>query len=379
MKKIYYLLALVAVTFTACQKQPVVPLYPAVASQQTLNVTLAPSDYALLPSSAYPSKTLSFDNSNDASNYIPTILNAKYSSKVAADGSTATVTYTQSPLYFKPAADSLYSDVAYTLTPADYLLLPNNKYADFSLSQVLAWLPYKYTSPVANQLVLLTFTPYPATLTPPYSYLYYNGAWKMIYTITPAQYAAVGLGKYNQFTSANDATLASTLSALVKTDLTVQDTIKAGDIEFISFNYYGSDKVTYQRVIPLQYDGSNYVAPKTYSASLSFIKKNGTWSYVQPLPVIDYKLTTADDALIAASNFGTASLRSNLSSYGDFETSWATADLQGAFILCLTKDITSPVENTVYKVHYPLYSGGADVDTTLSFTWNGTAFVPYNP
>ncbi|HEY9003523.1 MAG TPA: hypothetical protein VIM89_19355 [Mucilaginibacter sp.] len=374
MKKAFYLLAMVAVTFAACQKQPIVPTFTAPVTPSTLTVTLAPADYALLPSTNYASKSLSFDNVNDASTSIPTILAAKY--PLAGDASTAAVTYTQSALYFKPAADSLYADVAYTLTPADYLLLPGNTYTDFSIAQVLKWLPYKYPTPVANQLALLTFTPYPATLTPPYSFLYLNNAWKQIYTITPAEYAAVGLGKYNQFTSSNDAQLPSMLSALLKTDLTVQDTVKAGDIEYISFDYYGSDGKAYQRVMPLQYDGNNYVAPKTsLAAPISFVKKSGTWTYVPPLPVINYTLTAADITLIANSNIGTAALRSNLGSYGDFETSWAKSDLQAAFILCLNKDITTPQTNTNYDVHYKLYSGGADVDTILVFQWDGTKWV----
>ncbi len=370
MKKIYYLLAFSVLALSACQKEPALHSYLP-TERKDLTITLQASDYAHV--TGYPSSTKTIDDDADAQKYIPMILNAEYST--IDDGSTAAVTYQKSALYFKPAADSLYSDVYYSLTSADYLLLPNNKYTDFSLSQALAWLPYKYTSPVNNQLVLLNFTPYPATLTPPYSYLYYNGAWKMIYTITPAEYAVVGLGKYNQFTSSNDATLTQTLGALVKTDINVQDTVKKGDIVFVSFNYYGSDKNTYQRVQPLEYDGNNYVAPQQSTGTVNFIKKGGTWTFVQPLPVVNYTLTSADDATIAASNFGTASLRSNLSSYGDFETSWAKADLQGAFILCLTKDITSPVTNTIYRVHYPLYSGGSDVDSTLDFMWNGTAWV----
>lgn len=378
MKKAFYLLALVAITFTACQKQPVVPTFtkPIVIPTIDTSITLSASDYALLPSSAYPSKTLSFDNATDAANYIPTILNVKFPSKLAANNSTAKITYTQSALYFKPAADSVYSHVAYTLTPADYLLLPGNKYTDFTLAQVLAWLPYKYPSPTANQLVLLTFTPYPATLTPPYSYLYLNGAWKQIYTITPAQYTVYGLGKYNQFTSANDATLPAMLGALLKTDLNVQDTVKSGDIEYISFNYYGSDKGTYQRVIPLEYDGNNYVAPKTsVAAPLNFIEKGGTWQFVTPLPTISYTLTPADTKLIAASTVAPAAQLTNLSSYGDFESAWTTAQLDAAMILVLNADFTTPQINTNYKVTYSAYSGGADVPTSLLFQWSGTAWV----
>ncbi len=164
-----------------------------------LTITLQPTDYKLLPSNDYPSSTLTIDDDADAQKYIPIILNQSYAN--LGNGSTANVTYAKSALYFKPAADSLYSDVAYTLTSSDYLLLPGNTYTDFSISQVLQWLPYKYPSPVNNELKLLTFTVYPATTVPapPYSFMYTNGAWKEIYTITPAEYASVGLGKYDQF------------------------------------------------------------------------------------------------------------------------------------------------------------------------------------
>lgn len=371
MKKIYYLLAFVALAFTACQKQPVIT--PGAPSEvKPLTLTLQPTDYQQLPSADYPHSTLTIDDDADAENYIPIILNAEYSR--LGDGSTAAVTYTKSALYFK-LKDSVLTDVAYTLTNADYLLLPGNKYADFSIAQALAWLPYKYPTPVNNQLVLLNFTVYPATTVPPppYSFLYLNGAWKQIYTIQPAQYTSIGLGKYDQFTSANDAKQVSYLSALLKADITIQDTVQKGDVVYVSFGYYNSGD--FQRVLPLVYDGNNYIAPSVTSGTLNFIKKSGSWIFVQPLPVVNYTLTAADITLISNSTFGTSALRSNLASYGDFETSWAKADLQGAFIACLTVDITAPQTNTIYKVHYKLYSGGADVDTTLSFEWDGSKWV----
>lgn len=371
MKKIYYLLAFGILAFSACQKEPALHSYMP-TEKKDLTITLQASDYAHV--TGYPKTALTIDDDADAQKYIPMILNAEYST--IDDGSTAAVTYTTSALYFKPAADSLYSDVYYTLTPSDYLLLPNNKYTDFSLAQAQAWLPYKYTSPVNNQLVLLNFTPYPATLTPPYSFIYFNSAWRLAYTVTPAQYASVGLGKYNEFTTSNtEASLVSTFNFFLKNDVTIMDTIKKGDYEFVSFNYYVSSSQDYQRVKPLQYNGTDFVAPFTGSSTVNFIKKNGSWEFVQPLPVVNYTLTKADDATIAASNFGTSALRSNLSSYGDFETSWAKADLQGAFILCLSTDITNPQTNTIYRVHYPLYSGGSDIDSTLDFMWDGTKWV----
>ncbi len=95
MKKIYYLLALIVLAFTACQKQPLVPL-PPLTKTATLTFTLAPADYALLPSADYPHSSLNFNSTTDADMYIPLILAAKESAQLN-NGSTATVTYTIAP------------------------------------------------------------------------------------------------------------------------------------------------------------------------------------------------------------------------------------------------------------------------------------------
>lgn len=196
----------------------------------------------------------------------------------------------------------------------------------------------------------------------------------MAYTITPAEYASVGLGKYSQFSSANDAQLTSILSALVKTDITVQDTIKAGDIEFISYNYYGSDGKTYQKVTPLEYDGNNYIAPASSTGGpLNFIKKAGKWEFVQPLPIIAYTLTTADNTLIVNGAAGSATAKSNLGQYGDFSSSWTLSDLNAAMIEVLTADFTTPETNTIYAVTFNNYNAVAP--DPLKFIWDGTKWV----
>src|SRR5262249_49846414 len=154
MKKIYYLLVLAAFAFTACQKEPA--LHSVMPSEvKDLTITLQATDYQLLPTSDYPHSTLTIDDDADAQQYIPIILNSEYSN--LDNNSTAAVTYAKSALYFKPNSDSLYSDVAYTLTNADYTLLPGNTYTDFSVTQLKSWIPYKYTAPTNNQLILLTW------------------------------------------------------------------------------------------------------------------------------------------------------------------------------------------------------------------------------
>jgi hypothetical protein len=376
MKKITYLLAFVTLAFTACQKEPALhSVMP--TEKKALTLTLQASDYAELPSSNYAHSALSFKNSADAQSGIATILNNEYGN--LDNGSTATVTYTQSAASFA-VADSVIADDSYTLTNSDYTLLPGNKYNDFSVAQLLQWLPYKFPSPANNSLKLITWNIYPSSTSPvmPYSFLYTDGAWREIYTIQPSQYAAVGLGKYDEFTSSNAATLPQTLGALVNADVSITDTVKKGDIVYVSYNYYESSSADYQRVQPLVYTGSGFAAPTSTSVTINFIKSNGTWSYVQPLPVISHTLTTADIAIITSSTTtgASSSLLSNLSSYGDFESSWTPAELDAAFILVLQADYTAPATNTNYEVIFKSYQGGSDVNTTYTFQWSGTAWVP---
>ncbi|WP_259071824.1 hypothetical protein HDF24_09730 [Mucilaginibacter sp. X4EP1] len=364
MKKIYYLLLLLPLAFTACQKQP--NLIPA-SYTKAMTLTLQASDYQLLPKTDYPYNTLTFDNVADANTYIPIILNAR--DPQLGNGSTAKVTYTVSSPYLK-VADSVYADVAYTLTKADYLLLPGNKYSDFSIAQVLSWLPYKYPTPVANQLAVLTFSYYNvSTTTATFSFLYLNGAWQQIYQVTAAQYTSLGLGGYDQFTASNNANLAGLLNALLKADPLVSASAKYGQVEYVSFNYYGGG--TFQRVVPLVFDGNNWVGTATTTNTLAFLKSGGTWI---PDPTVYYTLSSADLQLIAASTFGTTAQRTDVGKYGDF-SAWAAADLDNAIILALTKDFPTPKVNVNYNVTYLNYTGGADVPTVVTFQYNGTAWV----
>jgi len=370
MKKIYYLLALLPLAFSACQKQPVVPLAAPLTKTADLTLTLAPADYQLLPSSAYPSTTLSFNSTTDADTYIPMILAAKESPRLN-DKSTATVTYTLAAPSLK-VADSLYSDVIYTVTSADYFAVTGNHYGDFSANDVLNFLTYKYPSPVANQLAVITYVLYTGTdNTVTNSFLYLNGSWIKIYQVTPAQYTLVGEGKYDQFTAADVSKLPGYFNFFLKNDITIADTAKAGDVDYVSYSYYASGN--YQKVLALTYDGSNWGIMST-QATGSFLKTNGAWAAVLPVPTITHTITSADVTLIANSTVGTSGERSNLGKYGDF-SNWPTADLDAAFILVLTTDYPNPVAGDNYNVVYLNYTGGADVPTTLTFQWSGTAWV----
>jgi len=371
MKKIFYLSAFIAFAFTACQKEPA--LHSVTPQVSVLNLTLQQSDYQLLPKSDYPYSTYTIDDVADAKKYIPIILNTR--DPQLSNGTPANVTYTVSSPYFK-LADSTYSDVAYTLTDADYTLLPGNTYTDFSTSQILSWLPYKYPAPVNNQLAVLTYTYYQSGATPSAgipmtsSFLYLNGQWQEIYTLSAAQYTALGRGSYGEIIAADNANLPGYFNTLLKADPTIMDTVKRGDVEYVSFKYYAKP-VTAQRVVPLVFDGTNFVNTPTVTNTLPFVKSNGTWI---PDPTVYYTLTSVDTKLISNSSFGTAAQRTDLGKYGDF-SGWSAADLQSAITLVLTTDFPNPTPNVNYNVTYLNYTGGTDVPTVFTLQWNGTAWV----
>ena len=370
MKKIYYLLVLAVMSFTACQKQPYITPTTPLTKAAAFTFTLAPADYQLLPKTSYPYTSFSFNSTTDADNFIPMILAAK-ESPFLNDGSTATVGYTLAPANLK-VADSLYADVFYKVTSADYTAT-GSKYGDYEPSDVLGFLAYKYPNAVANQLAVISFTLYSGGVDQPAvnSYLFLGGAWIQIYQISPAQYTQAGEGKYDQFTAADLSKMPGEFNFFLKNDFSIADTAKAGDVEYVSYSYYASGD--YQKVFALTYDGSNWGAVNT-QATGSFLKKSGTWSAVLPVPTITHTLTSADITLITNSTAGTSAERTNLGKYGDF-SNWSASDLDAAFIVVLTADYPTPATGDNYNVVYLNYTGGADVPTTITFVWSGTAWA----
>jgi len=369
MKKILYLSALLALAFTACQKQP--NLVPSSYVKKGMALTLQPADYQLLSSKIYAYSTFSFLNIPDANTYIPMILNAR--DPQLGDGSTAAVTFNLTPSI--APADSVYSDITYTVTSADYFAVTGNHYGDFSASDVLNFLAYKYPNPVPNQLAIITYVLYTGSdNTVTNSFLYINGGWIKIYQVTPAQYASVGDGKYDQFSSSDIGKTPGYFNFFLKNDITIADTVKANDIAYVSYSYYGGGN--YQRVLALTYDGTNWTTAGG-TATRAYVKSSGSWI---PDPTVYYTLKTADTKLIGNPNgtnnqsIGTSAERANLYQYGDF-SGWAVADLDNAIILVLTTDFPSPKVNVNYVVTYLNYTGGTDVPTQLIFYYNGTAWV----
>lgn len=377
MKKISNILVLAALAFSACQKQPVIPnTMP--EHKAKLTQTLVAADYKNLDTTTYGGKNGVFKSDDDAKQNIPTILSIEYPR--VDDGSTADITFNVGTPVIK-VTDSVYSSVAYTLTNADYLLLPGNKYTDFSATQIIAWLPYwqKTATPKENQLAVLTFNYYAGSVSvQTFAYLYLNGAWQQIYLLSPAQYLSIGRSSHNELVATDKDNVNTYINALLKADLSVSATAKVGDVLYVSYNYY--DGTDYQKVTAFAFDGSNWVAGAT-PRTLSFERAGGKWVVSS---TVSYTLVKDDYTYIGTqTTAGTQAARDNVAKYPDFNISnssdatyWSPDDLDAAMIALLTSKFKSTaLPNQKFVVTYTVYSYGKTSNTSKTYVYDGTKFA----
>lgn len=393
MKKIYnYVLAVAAIVtvFTACRpldkvNEQIGPAPKAVVpTPTTASLTLGASEYGLLPSTNEAQTNQFFRTDNDAANSIPAILASKYPTVI--DKSTVTVTYAMTPTipgYFR-AADSVYTHVAYTLTTADYVLA-GKTYSNFSAAQILQWLAAKYPvgTAVANQLAVLTFAYYEngTANTVQQSFIFQNGAWKKIYTISAAQYQSIGKGgTNNDLASADMANAEGYFNTLLQQDPAVASTAKYGDIQLVSYKYYGGSTAnTFQRVYTLVYDGKNWVGTNKTN-TVTFVKTNGTWA-VQTDTSTRYTLTAGDYTTIGnIANVASADAIANLKSHGNFSLNgtarWTDAQIAAGVAAILKANYPAPTEGQVFNATVATYGGYTTM--VFQFIYTGGNFV-YQP
>ncbi|MEO8886122.1 MAG: hypothetical protein ABI367_08675 [Mucilaginibacter sp.] len=400
MKKLYYLLAFVvaAATFTACNpldktyKQlgdlptPQAPPAPVVNIGA---VTLTAADYATLPSADYAKTLFGYKTSADAAASIPAILAVKYPNATYNDKSSALVTYG----VFNPnvvPADTTFANVNYTvINPTDYVAaqaVTGTTFKDYSDAQVLLFLNYKYPTPVANQLSVLTYLYFLSGVTPSSgvlttdSFLYLNGVWTKIYTVSAAQYAAAGHGNFNQFVNGDgQAAVNGYLASFLKNDAKVAATAKFGDVKYVSYNYYNSTaKITSQRVQTLTYDGTNWIYAPIASTPLQFLKTNGVWVADN---TVNYTLTTADMKGIgtAQPNVASTAATGNLAQYGNYNiqsgaTAWTDDQIAASIAVFLKGKFTTAVLNQKFVITYSAYNG-SNITAKKTFNFDGTNFV----
>lgn len=375
MKKYIYLIAsFAALTFTACD--PMEEVYDELdeinndAYTPEVTVELATKDYELLKNKAgVPANVYTdyfFASEAEAAEIIPQILNLKYPQ--FDNGASVEVTYNQKVYSFDNNVVS--STTEYTVTADDYDAV-GMRFDNFTAAgDLIKFLNYKYPAAAEDQLVILTFDYYTGvTETRKDAFVFKNGAWIDAYYVSPADYAAVDRGQYDNFTSADDEMLAAYFDKFLRDNIVGA---KTGDIQYVYYVYYSGS--TQKKIYTMMFDGakwvgvtSNVIAAKT----IQFAKANDTW---KPDLTIRYTLTSADYITISTiETVGTADNRSNLAKYGNFyqgsttSTSyWSPAQVIEALGALLKQKYPQAEEGQKFQVTYTVYNSGAkDLTTTL--------------
>jgi hypothetical protein len=392
MKKIYHLLACIAVAISVTGCNPLDKTYkelgdlpkPA-ASAVAGSVTLSAADYGVLPKGHAAKTSLYFKSIDTAKVDIPLILASKY--PTYGDKSSFNVTYAITPTTIK-LADSLNATTTLTLqlTPTSDYVYPayngnaGNTFPDFSATAAINYLNYKYQVPLPeNSLRVMTYlyfesgkTASAGTLTTD-AFLFQNGLWTKIYRVSNAQYASTGNGLNNWFVAADATNLPSYFNTFLKADPTVMLTAKAGDVKYVNYRY----TTTYQRVLALTYDGSNWITTSTPS-TLIFAKTNGVWVADN---TVTYQLTAADHVTISGLTFGSDLARANLASFKSVDlrststTKWLPEEIANAVAaLAKIKFGATAEQNQIFNLSYYGYTGTyAYVVVKLKYV--GTDFV----
>ncbi|WP_214070840.1 hypothetical protein [Mucilaginibacter sp. dw_454] len=420
MKKIFnYVMAFAAAAtvFSACKPMdktyselgPIPPPTVKTVTPPTIaSITLGATDYSKLSPAIGASTQDFFAGTAAAFANIPTILTAEF--PAAVTGSQITVTYATSPVVpTLKLADSLNADVAHTLqtTPTNDYVFPAvagtsitaNNFSDFTATAVLNYLAYTYKTyqtPLQNNSIrVLTYVYFESGATPSsgttvtnaFLFTTANG-WQKIYCVSPAQYASVNRGTNNWFLAsdvASSTTLPSYFNAFLKADASVMASIHVGDVINVSYKYL----TTYQRVMPMAYDGTNFVVSNTTATNL-FTLSNGIWTG-QLDNTVNYTLAAGDYAKIgdnAATDPGVlagATAIKNMVSNTDFTLNsatatsrWSDTQIANSLIFILKTNYTAPSANQKFLVTFKAYSQYTTETYTFIYDATKTAFV-YQP
>jgi len=388
MKKIYYLLALVIVAFASCK--PLNKTYQDIDSAPLSDVklTLSTSEYKSLPSTNYAFNSFNFKTINDANLSIPNILAIKY--PVIADLKSATVSFALDPTTSSIASPdvTLARNAIVLVTPADHNfpatttngnLIPGNTLAYFTSDVAINYLNYKYPTPAAYQMVVLTYNYFETGVTSATgnvvtdTFVFLKNTWTKIYTVSPAQYASVSRGTNNMFLTTDLPSIIFYLNSILKEDAILMSGITTGSTIYVAYKYNTTD----QRVQGLTYDGSNWVSRQT----LSFLKVKGIWLPDPTVTIIEGTGVNPDFVWLRDNtSIGTATARANLASFGDYNinatgtTVWNDADLTASLAAILLHRFPTPTAGIPYKIIYSVFVSKV-TQTSKVFTFNGTAFV----
>lgn len=401
MKKINYLLGLVAIASCLASCRPLDKTYEALGpvaapAMPVVPLTLTSTEYQYLNKGASAYKANYFKSQDTAKAQIPTILNKKFPNYT--DKATVSVTYNLTPVTIK-LADSALATTTRTLqtTPVSDYPFPAfngnaaNSFNDLSATAVINWLRYNYQGVPDYSLRVLTYLYFESNVTSSSgtlqtdAFLYTTANnWQKIYRINNTQYASVNRGNNFAFVSSDAANLPTYFNNFLKADAIVMASAKAGDLIYVNYKYQTSSTVSYQRVLPLTYNGTNWTTAPI-PTTLQFVKTNGVWVADN---TVNYKLTVTDYASIklmpTTVNIQTA--LDNVGNFGDFNistplspvTGWTDDQINAALIIILTHNFTAPELNQVFNITYVAYNGST-FNATKKFIYDGTQFVYQKP
>lgn len=391
-KNLLYLLAFISVIFAACNplKDEINNITPTPYTK-AMTITLSTVDYGLLPTSNYAQKGFYFATTADANASIPVILNAKFPQ--LANGSTANVSYNSMPAQIKPADSVLSSTAAvptqYTVTDADYLATNNNNNKNFNTAGLLKFLDIKFPVKKDNQLVVISYAYFESGVASPAvpvaeTYLYLKGAWTKAYQVSQAQYISAGKMNVYNFAAADEPNLVGYFNAFLKADGSVSGKAKLGDVKYVSYAFFSSSTVTFQRIRAMIFDGTNWGTKSVALGPLAFLRKNDTWV---PDPTVYYTIVKADCSVLTGSGVATDAAITNAVSFGSFDMSggannWTDEQINNAVALILKgKYASAPVDEAVfYNITVTLFKGPKPtVVKTFVKTSTGFVFVPPVP
>jgi len=405
MKKIHYLFAFtVAVAaFSACK--PLSKTYdtlgdiPAPAAPSTA-ITLVAADYKLVPKGSAAIAAGYFKSSDTAKIQVPFILASKF--PTLAEKSSVAVTYNVvAPTVKLPDSTLATTAITLNVTPtSDYrwtaftyngTAVAANTFDDLSATAVINWLRFKnQTPPAENSIRVLTYLYFESNVTASSGTLttdafMYTAAndWQKIYRVNNTQYTSVNKGVNFAFVAADAANLPTYFNTFLKGDGIVMATAKAGDVINVNYKYQTSATVSFQRVLPMRFDGTNW-STNPYAVTLNFVKTGGVWVADN---TVNYKLLTADyQSIVNMTTINIATARANVASFGDFNittplsptTGWSDADINSVLVTVLTTKFGSTaVANQKFNVTYVAFNGST-FNVTKLFVYNGSTFV-YTP
>lgn len=355
MKKLFYLLTILGLGFTACE-----PLEDINKEIDALGEIISGDAIFALTDDDYDALDKGFGNFNstdEAKDLISGLLMDKY--PVWGVGSSALVTYK----LYAPRKDEK-NLIIYEVTTEDYDANPDTaQYDNFDdMDQIYAFLDTKYPAPTDRDLVSLTYKFYNGGLkTLNNGFLYLNDAWELIEGFTSDEYAAMGEG-FPNFSNEDEAL--AKIPVFLK-DKFKYDTKVAGDVHAAMYKLYIGGGVTESYVVYFIYDGSDWSKyNNVIEETLQFGHDGTNWV---PDNTIKYTLVAADYALVGNDRYGNFDVRSGK----DDEPEAARL---AKFNTILLNNFPNSEEGQKFLVSYNIYNGSDGV-WTMSVVFDGEAYV----